>query len=596
MLGRYHDTSTEPFEPFLMTSIIGRSLLFILVMTAMAFVSNTNIVQAADHDNIFHFQYEPGTAGVMPIREDAGTVSLLDLTYNANTEQLKFHLKTIPPVDPSRHAKFFSFVLSQGPLPNADGGEFAIFYFDATGPSPVLSINSYNGYMGSWDSFSFLGYPIGDPDQHIECPLDDPNCYCVELPHLVVQGVDPLRCFSPADKICSSADPGSCVEELTYAENGDGSREFSFTVDASVMNNFPIAPYHINTCDEAGGEYCPAGSTFPWIGSQFGQTLGLWISLIGYPELEVSYDDSFLSMLDPHDPDGGNVEYLSLLDSASCAYYEYCFPYEDEECPGACDCLTSYREPYCEIGTARSEIEPGVFFRTTFQGTSPDGHELFVTYEDVPTGALFTPVDGSSATGSLSGEFSWTPGADQANSQVTPVVRFTEDTGREALCSLDLSVLGLNVECADVDITENQFEMDSLAGEQLYIVDKITKKYRRKARGTAYEKKAKKYRKKTLAEAQLYFNSAWLITWTIPSIQTICTDSVFCVEVSNVDELVEFMTASEGLHSLVERTHKKMKRKLHVGARKLVKQSDETRIAAEAQANMVPPVASECTF
>jgi len=132
----------------------------------------------------------------------------------------------------------FWLVVSPGPNPKGHAGELAIFYLDASNPTPTLTAYAYNGVNGdnSW--------------------------------------------ITPADKILSSknAADASSIYSLTSVNEANGSRTLGFSINPTKVNN------HIPT---------NPGST-PWTGSWWNQKIGIWFHPV--VDLKTSYNqDGYLT-------------------------------------------------------------------------------------------------------------------------------------------------------------------------------------------------------------------------------------------------------------------------------------------------------------
>ncbi|MCG9896204.1 MAG: PEP-CTERM sorting domain-containing protein [Fimbriimonadaceae bacterium] len=121
----------------------------------------------------------------------------------------------------------FWVAFSPGPNPKGHAGELALYYFDARNASnPIVTAYAYNGANG------FTSAVDGSPASGTQAP----------------------------DKIASSLVTPNFLNSASVVNNGNGTRTFSMNLDATLINDHtPLYP----------------GSS-PWLGSQWGDKLGIW--------------------------------------------------------------------------------------------------------------------------------------------------------------------------------------------------------------------------------------------------------------------------------------------------------------------------------
>ncbi len=95
-------------------------------------------------------------------------------------------------------------------------------------------------------------------------------------------------------------------------------------------------------------------------------------------------------------------------------------------------------------------------------------------------------------------------------------------------------------ECDDQDITEEQFILDGNAGAQKALVRRAANKLKRLATTKAQRKLARK----AIVEAEARFLNAWTVTWSMPSVATVCENvNEFCVESDDNSVAIQSYTA-----------------------------------------------------
>lgn len=176
------------------------------------------------------------------VNDHGGEIQAISASFNSNTNQLTW-MVTLGPTpsfqsDPSRG---FTLALTDGPNPKGVDGELALIYFDAHGPSPILTAYAYNGINGSTSYFDGSG-AAG------------------------VQAPDPIVSSLLNNQI-----------SLFDTTNPNGSRTLGFSMDASLINQH--VPMHGNPND--------------WTGMSFSDSIGIWF----HPAIivEGTYSQGFLT-------------------------------------------------------------------------------------------------------------------------------------------------------------------------------------------------------------------------------------------------------------------------------------------------------------
>lgn len=177
------------------------------------------LAQAA-HASIFYFDWmapDPLPGG--GVSNAAGTIKAVNGSYDSVNQVLTWDVRV-----QNNTTDAITLVLSSGPNPKANPGQFAHFFYDGS----ALTVYGYNGKNNTsswWD---------GNGDG---------------------SGGD-------ADKIASSLVDPSFVMELSKGEDA-GDRLFHMKLDVSGINaHMPIFP-------DPDGE--------PWEGAQFGEKVGIWM-------------------------------------------------------------------------------------------------------------------------------------------------------------------------------------------------------------------------------------------------------------------------------------------------------------------------------
>lgn len=497
----------------------------------LAFICFAAIASASETEFIYHYDLgDTGDHVPHTIDNDAGVFEQVEFRYDVATETFSFETRLGTPAIPARLAKSFVLIVSPQRFPDMEGSEYAAFYFDATSGTPILSAYTYE-------------------------------------PKPEILGWDSLS-FLHGERICTSADAGSCsgwIQSLESTDHGDGSRTLGFVIDASFINSF--VPAHPN---ENGK---------PWVGAQFAETIGFWLIPYGYPEMEYLYDSNgWLTEIDL-DP------ILSNEDRKGIQYHGF-FDGDDEK---------TFREPFCEPeGVETITAEPGFEVTYAYGCISPEGENFIVNYSGIPANASVDPEEGALVGSTVSGSFSFIPDLDQADQTFTIDVLCTEESsGTTISCPFSVEVPPVDLQCEGVDISNTQFELDSVAFSQFQLVKQLTKRLRKEARGTSEFRNARKFRKRTNRQARELYIESWSLAYSIDSFVQQCS-SPFCQSVSNIESIDTYVANADELLGLARKTNRRLKRRLDVNARRLVRRSRQLSQTALESAATLPTESSQC--
>lgn len=156
----------------------------------------------------------------------AGLVKNVNAFYSPSAERLMWQVSYAESPE-GNLPDTFSIVINDGASPYKHG-VFAVVYFDATAPDPIVTVYAYNGNNPK-------SYKDGDND-----PSNDPNPDC----------------------IASSLIDASFIYEASV-ENMPGMRTFVLDIDASGIN--------------AHTPMFPADDGTPWYGAAFNENIGYWL-------------------------------------------------------------------------------------------------------------------------------------------------------------------------------------------------------------------------------------------------------------------------------------------------------------------------------
>lgn len=248
-----------------MTTKIHPAALLMSVIGVVITMAGTAL--ASETEYIFH--WAPGDTSFHITDADAGAAADIEIRFDTATQKLSFEMTLEPPtVNPSDWlARAFTLVLSPGPYPFPGGGEYAVFYFDATDiNNPRLSVYPYSANECCQDSLSFI----------------------------------------TEDKICTSVNPASCpgwIDDIVALNLSNGSRVFRFTIDAAFINNLVLANPNINGV--------------PWKGTGFQELVGVWLTPLGHPDVAFTYgEDGFITDLNVGPP---GAHHLGFYDGSNMA-------------------------------------------------------------------------------------------------------------------------------------------------------------------------------------------------------------------------------------------------------------------------------------
>ncbi len=193
-------------------------------------------------NNTGEYSYDPSGAGLdttytftkdSPSGSDGGgDIKNVETSFNETTNEFTFTM-TIEDI-----SNGFSLAINGGPNPKGHEAEMALFYFDASGANPIVSVYAYNGMntQTSWEDGSRAG------------------------------GIQ------TADSILNSIANADVFSNISVTTDGAGNNIFSFTMDATdVLNHSPL--------------YGPDGE---WTGVSFGEEIGMWLHPV--QGLGTSYD------------------------------------------------------------------------------------------------------------------------------------------------------------------------------------------------------------------------------------------------------------------------------------------------------------------
>lgn len=181
-----------------------------------------------------------------PINYNTGGGKINNATayYRQEDQQFGFHMNMSNIDGVSDKPSGYWLAVSNGPNPKGYSGELAIFYFDASGASPVLTAYGYNGQNGNTSFYD------GSGAAGIQAP----------------------------DKIASSMNNSAWIKSLKIRDNANGTRDFAFDIAGSVINSYQPQNQGI------GG----------WKGVAFEQNFGIWLHPV--TRLSTQYgQDGFLT-------------------------------------------------------------------------------------------------------------------------------------------------------------------------------------------------------------------------------------------------------------------------------------------------------------
>jgi hypothetical protein len=534
----------------------------------------------------------------------AGQIRSLKMVYNESLRELAVELTLEAPTAPAILPKVISFTTRRAPAADGflsrvtklDAGRFATLYFDVSQPgSPKLSVYAFSGNENDYDDLSFFGryVPSG------VCPVDA-SC------HEPIPG----QVFVLPEQICTTEGNGNTCGDWVlssfFAENGDGSATYQFSIRTGAIIDHVPAPYN-----------APVIPGEVWEGMQFNWEVGYLISALGYPGAMVSYNpEGFINA----------VNFEPIEDITRPVEKCFCFA-SDPVCPCGYQTLIcghdmkTVQPALCEVLEADSgELIIGQPFFAALRAESRGGNDLTVFYQGAPASMQFTPVDGFTQEGDILNTFGQrehpnydifykqAPIPNELNSSLSYVaveqdagktfavdVTFVEArTNREFTCPVGFSVMSMP-ECDETNIQGIQFLLDSLSDEQANLVKRISRIYVRRARGTSQQKAARNFRKQTVARAAELNDANWNLVWGIPEVITQCEPSPICVQVSNVGTLEAFNENSLELRNLVRKTNRRMRRTLGFSNKNIVNQANALHEQMVLESATIPQSYDVCS-
>ncbi len=202
-------------------------------------------IASTAHAAVWEFDWNaPAPLPGGSVSNSAGTIKAVNGAYDTNNEILTWDVTVA-----ANTTDAISLVLSSGPNPKNNPGQYAQFFYDGN----ALTVYGYNGKnnSSSWED--------GNGD-----------------------GSD-----GDADRIASSLVDNSFVMELSKTQSG-ADRVFHMKLDVSDINA------HSPAFPDPDGE--------PWEGAQFGENLGIWMHTFDRPPKGfgrgTKYDDGWLERWD----------------------------------------------------------------------------------------------------------------------------------------------------------------------------------------------------------------------------------------------------------------------------------------------------------
>ena len=205
------------------------------------------VLATAAHAGQYQFDWTPQNNQGMVANNAGGTVKSMKGSYDSGSQVLGWESTFgSVPNQPGKKTDAFWLVLSPGANPKGHAGELAIFYFDASGNTPKLTVYGYNGVNGD------NSYKDGKPNAGTQDP----------------------------DRILSSLND-NFVLSFTNKNNGNGTRTLGFKVNAAAINGH--SPKYPNNPND-------------WKGSKFGQNIGIWFHPVA--GATTSYKNGYLKSFD----------------------------------------------------------------------------------------------------------------------------------------------------------------------------------------------------------------------------------------------------------------------------------------------------------
>lgn len=201
---------------------INKMKAFVLGAAAILMALTSSTAKAT----IYEFNWPPQNGGSLSVDNTGGVIENVKSSYNTSNKEFSYYA-TFGAVPGSSTLKTNGFWLavSSGPNPKGTDDQLAIFYFDASRSTPVLTVYGYNGVNGNTSWYD---------------------------------GSDASGTQSP-DRIKSSKVSTDWIKNLT-ATTVAGKTVLGFKIDASGINSHD--PKY--------------GAPADWEGAKFGSKIGIW--------------------------------------------------------------------------------------------------------------------------------------------------------------------------------------------------------------------------------------------------------------------------------------------------------------------------------
>jgi hypothetical protein len=197
------------------------------------------------------FNWGAGSGDDLALNTHAGQMNWLETSFNATTQELSWTFN-IDRASDGTMTDLFTLAINNGPNPEGHAGELALLYFDASGGASNNPIMNVYGYNGQNDRTSYRDDSVATGQQ-------------------------------APDRIASTLRSNNWVIDSFVADNNDGSRTMSFTIDASGINAH--TPLH-GPLGETRGDIA-------WTGMQFDERVGFWFH--NYTAASTDYENGWLN-------------------------------------------------------------------------------------------------------------------------------------------------------------------------------------------------------------------------------------------------------------------------------------------------------------